>query len=98
MREGPGQLTRALLNLPKGRIKRLIVMEDWEPYLEYLRVSAIFLPSCRLLIRCVQPLELIDSRIKVVSSVGYAWDSYQIIRDMHLLDDVAVRGWEEGGQ
>lgn len=34
---GPGQLTRALLKLPKKRIKKLIVMEDHEPYLDYLR-------------------------------------------------------------
>ncbi|KAF8893372.1 hypothetical protein BD779DRAFT_1505842 [Infundibulicybe gibba] len=34
---GPGQLTRALLGLPEGRIKRLIVMEDYGPYFEYLK-------------------------------------------------------------
>ncbi|KAF8069972.1 hypothetical protein FPV67DRAFT_1753867 [Lyophyllum atratum] len=34
---GPGQLSRALLNLPKERIRKMIIMEDWEPYLEYLR-------------------------------------------------------------
>ncbi|KAG6885163.1 hypothetical protein C0993_005403 [Termitomyces sp. T159_Od127] len=34
---GPGQLTRALLALPKERIKKLIVIENWEPYLEWLR-------------------------------------------------------------
>ncbi|KAJ8076827.1 hypothetical protein PM082_001250 [Marasmius tenuissimus] len=34
---GPGQLTRALLNLPKKRIERLIVLEDTPEYLEWLR-------------------------------------------------------------
>ncbi|KAG6830796.1 hypothetical protein H0H92_014645 [Tricholoma furcatifolium] len=34
---GPGQLTRALLNLPKDRIKKLIVLEEWAPYLEWLK-------------------------------------------------------------
>lgn len=37
--KGPGQLTRALLKLPKKRIKKLIVMEDHEPYLDYLRAG-----------------------------------------------------------
>ncbi|KAG6865520.1 hypothetical protein C0991_001841 [Blastosporella zonata] len=34
---GPGQLTRALLNLPKERIRKLIILENWAPYLEYLK-------------------------------------------------------------
>jgi len=34
---GPGQLTRALLNLPKHRIRKLIVLETLEPYLAYLK-------------------------------------------------------------
>ncbi|TFK74052.1 S-adenosyl-L-methionine-dependent methyltransferase [Pluteus cervinus] len=34
---GPGQLTRALLQLPKNRIRKLIVLEEYEPYLQYLR-------------------------------------------------------------
>jgi hypothetical protein len=36
--EGPGTLTRALLGLPRDRIQKLIVLEDYELYLEYLRV------------------------------------------------------------
>ncbi|KAJ7647354.1 S-adenosyl-L-methionine-dependent methyltransferase [Roridomyces roridus] len=34
---GPGQLTRALLALPRSRIKKLIVMENAEMYLKYLK-------------------------------------------------------------
>ncbi|EGO25841.1 hypothetical protein SERLADRAFT_369203 [Serpula lacrymans var. lacrymans S7.9] len=34
---GPGALTRALMQLPKGRIRKIIVLEDHEPYLEYLK-------------------------------------------------------------
>ncbi|KAF8902941.1 S-adenosyl-L-methionine-dependent methyltransferase [Gymnopilus junonius] len=34
---GPGQLTRALLDLPKERIKKLIVLEPVSQYLEYLK-------------------------------------------------------------
>ncbi|ESK97403.1 mitochondrial rna polymerase specificity factor [Moniliophthora roreri MCA 2997] len=33
---GPGQLTRALLKLPKERIDRIIVLEDYKNYYEYL--------------------------------------------------------------
>ncbi|KAF7428018.1 Mitochondrial transcription factor 1 [Pleurotus ostreatus] len=33
---GPGALTRALMNLPKSRISKLIVLEDHEPYLDFL--------------------------------------------------------------
>ncbi|KDR75021.1 hypothetical protein GALMADRAFT_98120 [Galerina marginata CBS 339.88] len=34
---GPGQLTRALLDLPKERIKKLIVIENFNDYLQYLK-------------------------------------------------------------
>ncbi|KAK0437545.1 S-adenosyl-L-methionine-dependent methyltransferase [Armillaria borealis] len=34
---GPGQLTRALLALPKERVKKLIVLETHDSYLQYLR-------------------------------------------------------------
>ncbi|KAJ7218084.1 hypothetical protein GGX14DRAFT_495526 [Mycena pura] len=34
---GPGQLTRALLALPRSRIKQLIVLENAEAYLKYLK-------------------------------------------------------------
>lgn len=37
---GPGALTRALLKLPKSRLSKLIVIEDYEPYLKYLRASS----------------------------------------------------------
>jgi len=33
---GPGALTRALLALPKSRIRKLIVVENHKPYLDYL--------------------------------------------------------------
>ncbi|KAH7923740.1 S-adenosyl-L-methionine-dependent methyltransferase [Leucogyrophana mollusca] len=34
---GPGALTRALMRLPKERIRKIIVLEDNERYLEYLK-------------------------------------------------------------
>ncbi|KAF5376226.1 hypothetical protein D9615_008540 [Tricholomella constricta] len=76
---GPGQLSRALLNLPKNRIKKIIILEDWEPYLEYLK-----------------PLQKADSRVIVVGRDGYNWDSYQLISELGLLDDVPKLGWDQG--
>jgi len=35
---GPGALSRAFLTLPPSQLQRLIILEDHEPYLEYLRV------------------------------------------------------------
>lgn len=42
---GPGALSRALLTLPPSQLKKLIILEDHEPYLEYLRVCN-HLPFC----------------------------------------------------
>ncbi|KAF7971210.1 hypothetical protein HWV62_21606 [Athelia sp. TMB] len=38
---GPGALTRALLALPKSRIRKIIVIEDQEAYLDWLRPLAL---------------------------------------------------------
>jgi hypothetical protein len=40
---GPGALSRAFLTLPPSQLRRLIILEDHEPYLEYLRVRLCFL-------------------------------------------------------
>jgi hypothetical protein len=40
---GPGALSRALLTLPPTELKQLIILEDHEPYLEYLHVCLCFL-------------------------------------------------------
>ncbi|KAH8083761.1 S-adenosyl-L-methionine-dependent methyltransferase [Cristinia sonorae] len=37
---GPGQLSRALLQLPSSKVKKLVILEDHEPYLRYLRPLA----------------------------------------------------------
>ncbi|KAI9509165.1 S-adenosyl-L-methionine-dependent methyltransferase [Russula earlei] len=37
---GPGALSRAFLTLPPSQLKRLIILEDHGPYLEYLRPLA----------------------------------------------------------
>jgi mitochondrial transcription factor 1 len=38
---GPGALSRAILALESSRVKKLIILEDNEQYLQYLRVSTI---------------------------------------------------------
>ena len=43
--QGPGTLTRALLDLPKSRIKKIIVMEDIKLYLQWLKVCCEFRPT-----------------------------------------------------
>jgi hypothetical protein len=48
---GPGALSRALLTLPPSQLKSLIILEDYEPYLEYLRV-------CDHLPFCLQAIEI----------------------------------------
>jgi len=37
---GPGALSRAFMTLPPSKLKKLIILEDYEPYLEYLRPLA----------------------------------------------------------
>ena len=39
---GPGSLSRGLLVLPPSKLAKLIILEDHEPYLNYLRVSLRF--------------------------------------------------------
>ncbi|KAA1471683.1 S-adenosyl-L-methionine-dependent methyltransferase [Dentipellis sp. KUC8613] len=34
---GPGALSRALMTLPPDQMSKLIILEDWPPYLEYLK-------------------------------------------------------------
>lgn len=38
---GPGVLTRGLLKLPPSQVKKLIVLEDVEHYLKYLKVRHV---------------------------------------------------------
>jgi mitochondrial transcription factor 1 len=45
---GPGALTRALMQLPKGRIRKLIVLEDMPLFLDYLRVRIFAIIKQRL--------------------------------------------------
>ncbi|KAN0129209.1 S-adenosyl-L-methionine-dependent methyltransferase [Lactarius tabidus] len=45
---GPGALSRAFLTLPPSKLKKLIILEDYEPYLEYLRPLARADPRVRV--------------------------------------------------
>lgn len=45
---GPGALSRAFLTLPPDKLKKLIILEDHEPYLEYLRPLARADPRVRV--------------------------------------------------
>jgi len=48
---GPGALSRAFLTLPSSQLRRLIILEDHEPYLEYLRPLARADPRVRVVSR-----------------------------------------------
>ncbi|KAI0283623.1 S-adenosyl-L-methionine-dependent methyltransferase [Russula aff. rugulosa BPL654] len=48
---GPGALSRAFLTLPPSQLRRLIILEDHEPYLEYLRPLAQADPRVRVVSR-----------------------------------------------
>ncbi|KAI0000430.1 S-adenosyl-L-methionine-dependent methyltransferase [Russula vinacea] len=48
---GPGALSRAFLTLPSSQLRRLIILEDHEPYLEYLRPLAQADPRVRIVPR-----------------------------------------------
>ncbi|KAF5348737.1 hypothetical protein D9758_006819 [Tetrapyrgos nigripes] len=78
---GPGQLTRALMKLPKTRVERIIVLEDNKTYLPFLKVD---------------PLEQLDSRVKVIPLSGIEWSSFDSIQEMGLLDHVEEVPWDGG--
>lgn len=41
MSSGPGALSRAMLELPSNELRKLIILEDDEQYLEALKVSPL---------------------------------------------------------
>lgn len=92
-------MTRALLALPKERIRKLIVIEDNEKYLEYLEVSSPkFSRQFLLTMLCSQPLKELDSRLEIVPRNGFAWDAYLFLEDTGLLDGVTPHDWKEGSK
>lgn len=74
---GPGGVTRALLELPRSEVKRVIVLEEELKFLNILK-----------------ELEYYDDRVHVFSSSGFVWETYDIIKEQGLLDDVAVEDWK----
>lgn len=94
---GPGALSRALLELPRSTIRKLIILEDHEAYLEHLRVSQLIsILLCFILMWQRKPLEAADSRVKVVPLSGFDWDTYTHIEDAGLMEDVESASWESG--
>lgn len=77
---GPGALTRALLDLPKNRIRRLIIIENHEPYLAYLRPLAAADPR----------VQIIEKSGWFWSSYENLGD------EQHLLGDVPRIPWDQG--
>ena len=43
---GPGMLTRALLNLPRERIKKIVLLEPVEGFAKWLEVGALISVGC----------------------------------------------------
>ncbi|CAE6457587.1 unnamed protein product [Rhizoctonia solani] len=76
---GPGGVTRALLELPRSEVKRVIVLEE----------ELKFLPA-------LKELEYYDDRVHVLSQSGFIWETYDIVKDLGLLDDVEVEDWKTG--
>lgn len=77
----------------------MIVLEDFEPYIEYLKVRPMLTVNIYILNTFfVKPLQDTDPRLEVISRNGIAWDSYQFIEDAGLLDSVSKQGWDEGRQ
>ncbi|CAE6418200.1 unnamed protein product [Rhizoctonia solani] len=73
---GPGGVTRALLELPRSEIKRVIVLEEELKYLPALK-----------------ELEYYDDRVHVIAQSGFIWETYDVIKELGLLDDVKVEDW-----
>jgi hypothetical protein len=91
---GPGALSRALLTLPPSELKQLIILEDHEPYLEYLRVCFRFLFYLHVIeIHVYQPLARADPRVRVVPQSGFSWDTYSYLSESGDLD-VGIAPWD----
>ena len=72
-------------------------MEDHEPYLEYLRVRRFnHIYVVGVLIRRLKPLAAYDSRIKLLEKRGLDWDTYQIMEEEGLMEDVSSSPWASG--
>ncbi|KAH7329778.1 hypothetical protein B0J17DRAFT_603882 [Rhizoctonia solani] len=77
---GPGGVTRALLELPRSEVKKVIVLEE----------ELKFLPA-------LKELEYYDDRVHVLSQSGFIWETYDLVKDLGLLDDVEIEDWKTGG-
>ncbi|KAG8689900.1 Mitochondrial transcription factor 1 [Ceratobasidium sp. 423] len=74
---GPGGVTRALLELPRSEVKRVIVLEEELKYLPALK-----------------ELEYYDDRVHVLAQSGFIWETYDVVKELGLLDDVEAEDWK----
>ncbi|KAJ1299783.1 hypothetical protein OPQ81_011999 [Rhizoctonia solani] len=74
---GPGGVTRALLELPRSEVKKVIVLEEELKYLPALK-----------------ELEYFDDRVHVLSHSGFIWETYDVVKELGLLDDVEIEDWK----
>lgn len=85
------------MELPESQMSKLIVLEDNEKYLEYLKVILLSSGTPPISDTRLQPLELVDPRVKVLPYSGHSWDTYNMLEDQGLLDDVPKVAWDKGG-
>ena len=86
------------MKLPEQRIKKIIVLEDWDNYLEFLKVRRLSVSGVGILVDskpCWQPLEELDPRVQVVPLSGHQWDTYTTLKES-ALKDVPSLPWEAG--
>jgi mitochondrial transcription factor 1 len=50
-----------------------------------------------LTVLCMEPLEKVDSRVKVLPFNGYSWDTYTMLENEGLLDNIPKVSWDSGG-
>jgi hypothetical protein len=43
-----------------------------------------------------QELEYYDDRVHVLAQSGFIWETYDVVKDLGLLDDVAIEDWNAG--
>ena len=55
MSKGPGVITRSLMSLPSSQVKKIIVLEDNEKYLEDLKVHFAPIPVDHLHLTSLGP-------------------------------------------
>lgn len=92
-------MSRALLALPKERIKKLIIIEDAVSFVPFIEVHLIFYILMRTPLtngNVMQPLEELDPRVKFVQKMAKQWSTYNDLEDEGILSEVKTLPWENG--